>query len=137
MRENKILREENVLLKNWRFGKSSERIEPGQLLIFDEGNNRVKIHTTIPSMDNAPAQVVFGQEDFTGGQENHAKVTARTFRVPSGLDIDGPSLFVTDRLNHRVLGWSVTPEVDNKNADAVFGKPGTRNTHRRSLPSKN
>jgi transposase len=33
-RENQILREENALLRQWRFGRSSERIEPGQLGLF-------------------------------------------------------------------------------------------------------
>jgi len=36
-RENKILREENALLKKWRFGRSSERLEPGQLTFFETG----------------------------------------------------------------------------------------------------
>ena len=34
-RENKILRDENALLKRGLFGRSSERLEPGQLDIFD------------------------------------------------------------------------------------------------------
>ena len=34
-REVKILREENALLKQWRFGRSSERLEPGQLSFFE------------------------------------------------------------------------------------------------------
>ena len=33
-RENKILREENEILKRGRFGRSSERIDPGQLALF-------------------------------------------------------------------------------------------------------
>jgi len=36
-RENKILREENALLKKWRFGRSSERLEPGQMKFFETG----------------------------------------------------------------------------------------------------
>jgi transposase len=36
-RENKILREENALLKHWRFGRSSERMEPGQMTFFEPG----------------------------------------------------------------------------------------------------
>ncbi len=36
-RENKILREENALLKKWRFGRSSERLESGQLSFFEKG----------------------------------------------------------------------------------------------------
>ena len=34
-REVKILREENALLKVWRVGRSSERVEPGQLSFFE------------------------------------------------------------------------------------------------------
>jgi len=37
-RELKILREENALLKQWRFGRSSERIEPGQLSFLEDGS---------------------------------------------------------------------------------------------------
>ena len=37
-RENKILREENALLKKWRFGRSTERLEPGQLQFFETGD---------------------------------------------------------------------------------------------------
>lgn len=33
-RENKILREENAILKRGRFGQSRERLEPGQLALF-------------------------------------------------------------------------------------------------------
>jgi hypothetical protein len=33
-RENKILREENAVLKLGRFGRSSERLDPGQLALF-------------------------------------------------------------------------------------------------------
>jgi len=34
-RKVKILREENALLKVWRVGRSSERVEPGQLSFFE------------------------------------------------------------------------------------------------------
>lgn len=33
--ENKVLREENALLRRWRFGKSSERLSAGQLCFFE------------------------------------------------------------------------------------------------------
>ena len=36
-RENKLLREENALLKKYRFGRSSERLEPGQMNFFETG----------------------------------------------------------------------------------------------------
>ena len=36
-RELKLLREENALLKKYRFGRSSERLEPGQMNFFETG----------------------------------------------------------------------------------------------------
>ena len=35
-RENKILREENAILKRGLFGRRTERLEPGQLRIFED-----------------------------------------------------------------------------------------------------
>ncbi|MCP3918727.1 MAG: hypothetical protein GY711_24540, partial [bacterium] len=36
-RENKILREENAILRKGKFGRSTERIDPGQLTLAIEG----------------------------------------------------------------------------------------------------
>ena len=43
LRENKILREELAHPKQWRCGRSSERIEPGQLGLF-EGDAPRELH---------------------------------------------------------------------------------------------
>lgn len=49
-RENKLLRERLQLLEQWRFGRSSERIEPGQLDLF-----RVGEVPAIPATEAAPS----------------------------------------------------------------------------------
>ena len=93
-----------------------------KLLINEQGNNRHKIHNSIPTTNYEPADVVFGQRNFTDGGANHAEVNARTFKFAAGLDTDGNQLFVADWDSGRVLGWSLLPDVNNKNADIVFGQ---------------
>ncbi|MCZ6690274.1 MAG: NHL repeat-containing protein [Planctomycetota bacterium] len=92
-----------------------------QLLIVDQSGNRVKIHDPLPSAFNEAAKFVFGQRDLTGSVENHTDVNAGTLRRLASLETDGVSLFVVDRKNNRVLGWDSLPQVNNKNADFVFG----------------
>ncbi|MCZ6690931.1 MAG: NHL repeat-containing protein [Planctomycetota bacterium] len=93
-----------------------------KLLIADSSNARIKIHDPIPASNNAPAQVVFGQKDFTSGLPNHGEVNARFMGLPAGVETDGNALFVADHDNNRVLGWRSLPGVNNKNADLVFGQ---------------
>ncbi|MCZ6690818.1 MAG: hypothetical protein O7H41_14595 [Planctomycetota bacterium] len=93
-----------------------------ELLVFDHDNSRVKIHDTIPTGDNDPAQIVYGQRNFTSNFPNHARIDPRSFRRPGGVDSDGSQLFVADSRNNRVLVWSTIPNVNNKNADLVLGQ---------------
>jgi transposase len=73
-RENKILREENAILKRGRFGRSSERLSPDQLNLFAETkaeaqpeppeievpahNRRKKGHGRAPFADHLPRNVI-------------------------------------------------------------------------------
>ena len=93
-----------------------------RLLIFDQANNRVKVHGPFPSADDAPAQIVFGQRNFTDRLPNHAVVDDRSFRVPAGVASDGALLFFADRDNNRVLGWSAPPIINEEPADLLFGQ---------------
>ncbi|MCZ6690906.1 MAG: NHL repeat-containing protein [Planctomycetota bacterium] len=103
-----------------------------KIIILEQGNNRVMIYNSIPTADYAPADVVFGQETFAEGSTNHLKLTASTLPFAMGLDSDGNRLFVSQWDDNRVLGWSSIPDVNNKNADLVFGQvnftDGARNT---------
>jgi hypothetical protein len=103
-------------------------IVDGKLLIADSQNNRVLIYNTIPTTNNASADVVIGQVDFAGDTENQSGVpgvpilpTARTLDRPAGLASDGTKLFVLDRDNHRVLIYNEIPTTNNAAADVVIG----------------
>ena len=94
------------------------------MLVYDQANNRVKIHDPIPTApaDNDPATIVYGQRTFSESLANHGAIDARSMRTPGGVATDGNKLFVADRDNNRVLAWNTIPNVNNKNADIVFGQ---------------
>lgn len=99
-----------------------------KLLIADAQNNRVLIYNSIPTANNAIADVVIGQTDMSGGTENQSGIdgttvapTARTLDRPSGLASDGTKLFVLDRDNHRVLIYNTIPTANNAAANVVIG----------------
>ncbi|MSO19024.1 MAG: hypothetical protein EXQ56_00940 [Acidobacteria bacterium] len=73
-----------------------------RLLIVDSGNNRVLIYNRIPTANGAVADLVIGQQDFTGLFESCA---ASYFAVPYAAGSDGDTLFVADSFNRRVLGF--------------------------------
>ena len=99
----------------------------GKLLIADAQNNRVLVFNQVPATNNAFADVVIGQQDFTSVTENQGAVgtvgvpTARTLDRPSGLATDGQRLFILDRDNHRVLIYNAVPTANNAAADVVIG----------------
>lgn len=70
------------------------------LYVADNGNNRVLIWSTWPTVTQQAADLVLGQPDFT----SYAPATSATnMNGPENLLFDGTSLFVSDRGNDRVL----------------------------------
>jgi uncharacterized protein (DUF736 family) len=74
-----------------------------QLFVNDQGNSRVLIWNTFPTANNAPADVVLGQRDFTHSTANDDPLagapgtpTSRTLAFPTGVALWGSQLFVTD-----------------------------------------
>ncbi|BDC50350.1 hypothetical protein F183_A26660 [Bryobacterales bacterium F-183] len=104
----------------------------GQILVVaDTENNRVLIWRTIPTSNNAPADVVLGAADFTtiraGVLDN------KSFRGPQGVWIQGNRLFVADTLNHRVMVWNNIPTANDTPADFVLGQKDFVTTSERDL----
>jgi hypothetical protein len=94
-----------------------------KLIICDGGNNRVLIFNSIPTVNNANADVVIGQADFDHNDSNRGgSVAANTLNAPSSLYFDGKKLFVSDWDNHRVLIFNSIPTANNANADVVIGQ---------------
>ena len=95
----------------------------GKFIVADAENNRVLIFNSIPVSNNASADVVIGQFDFTHNIVDHGGDTAAdALDRPSGLATDGQRLFVLDRDNYRVLIYNSIPTENGTSADMVIGQ---------------
>lgn len=96
-----------------------------RLFVADAGSNRVIVYdvATITSGENAVN--VLGQAGFG---TNSAGVSATALSGPSGLALNaaGDTLFVTDKLNHRVLVFDLSAGLSN-------GMPATQAIGQTSL----
>ena len=74
-----------------------------QIFVADGGNNRVMIWNTFPTTSGASADVVLGQQNFSGSTANSGGIGAATLSSPTGILLHGKRLLVADYSNHRVL----------------------------------
>ncbi|HYP15007.1 MAG TPA: hypothetical protein VEQ63_13855, partial [Bryobacteraceae bacterium] len=97
------------------------------LAVADTDNNRVLIYNSIPTTNEAPADVVVGQPDFASNRVNFGGSgsfpSAKGLRGPQGVWIQDGRLYVADTQNHRVLIWNRIPTQNGQEADIVLGKP--------------
>jgi hypothetical protein len=94
-------------------------IAAGKIFIADSGNNRVLIFNGIPNRNNASADVVLGQTNFTN---TGTGTSATTLSNPHAVWCDGNRVYVADRGNHRILIWNSIPITNGKAADVVVGQ---------------
>lgn len=95
----------------------------GNLWVSDYLNNRVlKFENASTKVTGSSADVVIGQPSFT---VNTAGTSINKFKGPVGIFVDGNDrLWITDRLNHRVLRFDNASTLTNgANADFVLGQP--------------
>ena len=121
-----------------------------RLYVTDLGHNRVLIWNTIPTQNQAPADVVVGQPSLGDGGTTNVAVannssllcasngtnaidsTKLTYpaRCTATLDFprfalsDGKRLFIADGGNNRVLVFSNVPTTSGQRADIILGQPG-------------
>ncbi|UCD55253.1 MAG: hypothetical protein JSV93_00205, partial [Candidatus Omnitrophota bacterium] len=93
-----------------------------RLFITESDNNRVLIYNSIPTSNNASADVVIGQADFISNTLNQGSIGANTLYFPSGVCSDGKRLFIADQKNNRVLIYNSIPTSNNASADVVIGQ---------------
>jgi uncharacterized protein (TIGR03437 family) len=111
-----------------------------RLFVSDLGHNRVLIWNTIPTSNQAPADLVIGQPDFTSatannttklcaanGKDREGKDTfpgrcAATMNFPRFALSDGRRLFIADGGNDRVMVFNNIPTANGAPADAVLGQ---------------
>ena len=93
------------------------------LVVADTDHNRVLIWNHIPTSNNAPADVVVGQQDFVSVGLPGNTPNAKTMRGPQGVWIQSGKLFVADTQNNRVLIFNQIPTTNGAAADVVLGAP--------------
>ncbi len=93
-----------------------------RLIVPEWDNNRVLIFNTIPTANNATANVVVGQPDMTSNIANNGGLGADTLYHPSAAWTDGIRLFISDSDNNRVLIYNTIPTSNGASADVVVGQ---------------
>lgn len=94
-----------------------------RLIVSDRYNNRVLVFNSIPTSNNAGAEVVIGQADMTSNLENQGGVSANatTLYGPRCVMVGNTKLFVSDGDNNRVLIYSFGSQwTINKNKSKTF-----------------
>ena len=92
------------------------------LAVADTDNNRVLIWHTIPTTNNAPADVVIGQADFTHATTS-VPPNSKSLRGPQGVWIQNGKLYVADTQDNRILIYNQIPTSNGVAADQVLGAP--------------
>jgi hypothetical protein len=94
-----------------------------KLLVTDTSNNRILIWNSIPTTNNASADVVIGQSNFVSGSVNAGgSVSASSFNYPGGLAFYNNKLYLADSSNNRILVWNSIPSSNNVAADDIIGQ---------------
>jgi hypothetical protein len=94
------------------------------LVVADTNHNRVLIWNHIPTSNNAPADVVVGQPNFTSASvPTNGTPSATSLSGPEGVWILNGKLYVADTQNNRVLIWNQIPTTNGAPANVVLGQP--------------
>jgi hypothetical protein len=107
-------------------GPQSVWIQDGRLFVADTMNNRILVWNRVPTSNNAPADFVLGQPDFTSGFDpftTDVRPTSRKLQNPTSVTSDGRRLYVADLGHNRILIWNSIPASSNTPADIVLGQP--------------
>jgi uncharacterized protein (TIGR03437 family) len=99
----------------------------GKLFIADTQDNRVLIYNRVPTTNNAAADVVIGQPNFTSFvqpdlTQQNATPTASNMQTPVSVTTDGTRMFVADLAQNRVLIWNTIPSTNGAPADIALGQ---------------
>ena len=90
----------------------------------DTNHNRVMIWNHIPTTNNAAADVVVGQPNFTTGTvPTNGTPSATSMSGPQGVWIQNGKLYVADTQNNRILIYNRIPTANGAAADVVLGQP--------------
>ena len=92
------------------------------ILYVSDSNNRVLGFNTVPTSNDASADFVLGQSDFSTTASGNA---ANKMAGPESIRVsDDGKLLVDDYGNNRVLLWNTAPTSSGVSADVVVGQTG-------------
>ncbi|MCG2628119.1 MULTISPECIES: NHL repeat-containing protein [Bradyrhizobium] len=95
----------------------------GPMFVCDSGHHRLLIWSRCPSSDQAPADILIGQSDFSReGRNAKRDIGPDTLNFPTGVAAADGILAVADAWNHRILIWNRYPSASNQPADVVLGQ---------------
>jgi uncharacterized protein (TIGR03437 family) len=86
-----------------------------RLFVGDAALGRVLIWNSLPAVNNQPADVVLGQQNFTSTETSEVP-RADAIHRPTALLSDGANLFVADSVDHRILVFTAADTPLPKNA---------------------
>ena len=100
----------------------------GRLFVADSQDNRILIYNKVPTTNNAGADIVVGQPNFTTFvqpdlTQSQPTTAANNMQTPVAVSTDGTRLFVTDLGQSRVLIYNSIPTSNGANADVAIGQP--------------
>lgn len=108
-----------------------------KVVVADRLNNRVLIWNTFPTSNQQVADLVLGQATMTTNTANlGGSASAQTLSDPSGVMINGSTLYVADNGNARVLVWTSWPTANQQAANRVIGQPDMTTTSTGATQSK-
>jgi hypothetical protein len=95
-------------------------IDKKLLYLADADNARVLGFNKVPTSNDASANFVLGQTNFSNTNRSVGK---SSFAFPSGVKVAGKKLLVVDFDNSRVLIWNKLPTKTDTPANVVVGQP--------------
>jgi hypothetical protein len=106
-------------------------ISGGKLFVSDQGNHRVLVWNSIPTVNKTAAAFSLGQTTTSGVSCNLGVLpnvaNPASLCGPRGVSTDGTRLFVTDTTNQRVIIWKDLPRSSGTPGDQVVGQPSLVN----------
>jgi uncharacterized protein (TIGR03437 family) len=109
-------------------GPTGVWLSGGKLYIADTQDNRILIYNKVPTSNNAAADVVIGQPNFTTFVQPDltqatANPNAANMQTPVSVTTDATHMYVADLAQNRVLIWNSIPTTNGAPADVVVGQP--------------
>ncbi len=108
-------------------GPSGVWLAGGKLYVADTQDNRVLIYNHIPTANNAAADVVIGQSNFTAFVQPdltqvNASPSATNMQTPVSVTTDSQRMYVADLAQNRILIWNTIPTTNGAPADVALGQ---------------